>query len=101
MPGNYFLSEEDPPDYDSTTRDDWGLVVAGGAIIQIDFGDNLQPTPVPTSPPAPTPTPVPIPTPTPEPLMSTLSANLYKVSGIIIIVLAAAIAIVFNILRRR
>lgn len=100
-PGNYFLSEENPPGYDSTTRDDWGVVLSGGSTIQIEFGDSLQPTPVPTSTPLPTPTPVPIPTPTPAALLSTLSANLYKASGVIILVLAAAIAIVFNILRKR
>jgi hypothetical protein len=100
-PGNYFLYEENPPGYDSTTGDDWGVVIAGGSIIQIDFGDNLQPTPVPTSTPLPTSTPVPVSTPTSEPLISRLSANLYQVSGVIIIVLAAAIALVFNILRRR
>ena len=100
-PGNYFLYEENPPDYNSTTRDDWGVVIAGGSIIQIEFGDNPQPTPVPTSTPVPTPIPIPTPTPAPESLLSTLSANLYKVSGVIIIVLAAAIALVFNILRRR
>jgi hypothetical protein len=33
--------------------------------------------------------------------MSRVSANLYQVSGVIVIVLAAAIALVFNILRRR
>jgi len=98
-PGTYFIYEENPPGYESTTGDDWGVVIAGGSTIQIEFGDNLQPTPVPTSTPVPTATP--IPTPTPEPLLSTLSANLYKVSGVIIIVLAAAIALVFNILRRR
>jgi hypothetical protein len=101
MPGNYLLSEENPPGYDSITRDDWGVVLSGGSTIQIEFGDSLQPTPVPTSTPLPTPTPVPIPTPTPAALLSTLSANLYKVSGVIILVLAAAIAIVFNILRKR
>ena len=74
MPGNYFLYEENPPDYSSTTGDDWGVVVAGGSLIQIEFGDNLQPTPVPTSTPAPTSTPVSISTPTPEPLISRLSA---------------------------
>jgi len=100
-PGNYFLYEENPPGYDSTTGDDWGVVIAGGATIQIEFGDNLQPTPVPTSTPLPTPTPIPIPTPTPAALLSTLSANLYKASGVIILILAAAIALVFNILRRR
>ena len=108
LPGAMFTASdgrqtvaENPPDYNSTTGDDWGVVVAGGSIIQIEFGDNLQPTPVPTSTPAPTFTPVPISTPTPEPLISRLSANLYQVSGVIIIVLAAAIALVFNILRRR
>jgi len=77
------------------------VAIAGGSIIQIDFGDNLQPTPVPTSTLVPTSTPIPISTPTPEPLISKLSADLYQVSGVIIIVLAAAIALVFNILRRR
>jgi hypothetical protein len=100
-PGNYFLYEENSPGYDSTTGDDWGVVIAGGATMQIEFGDNPRPTPVPTSTPLPTLTSVPIPTPTAEPLMSRLSANLYQISGVVIIVLAAAIAIVFNILRRR
>jgi len=100
-PGNYFLYKESPPGYDSTTGDNWGVVVTGGATIQIEFGDKLQPTPVPTSTPLPTPTPTPIPTPTPAALISTLGANLYKVSGVIIIILAAAIALVFNILRKR
>jgi hypothetical protein len=100
-PGNYFLYEENPPGYDSTTGDDWGVVIAGGTTIQIEFGDNLRPTPVPTSTPLPTSTPIPTPTPPPAALLSTLSANLYKMSGVIIIILAAAIAIVFNILRKR
>jgi hypothetical protein len=100
-PGNYFLSEENPPGYDSTTRDNWGVVIAGGAVIQIDFGDSLQPTPMPTSTPLPTPTPIPVPTPTPVALISTLGANLYRASGIIILILAAGIAIVFNVLRKR
>jgi hypothetical protein len=101
MPGNYFLYEENPPGYVSTTGDNWGIVIGGGATIPVEFGDIQQPTPVPTSTPVPTATPTPIPTPTPTALLSTLSANLYKVSGIIIIILAVAIAIVFNILRRR
>ena len=100
-PGNYFVYEENPPGYHSTTGDDWGIVIAGGSTIQIDFGDNLPSTPVPSSTPLPTSTSAPIPTPTPEPLMSRVSANLYQVSGVIIIALAAAIALVFNILRRR
>ena len=66
-PGNYFVHEENPPAYNSTTGDDWGVVLCGGATIRIDFGDKLQPTPVPTATPLPMHTPVP--TPTPEPAL--------------------------------
>lgn len=93
LPGNYFVSELNPPGYESTTVDKWGVAVLPGSSIDIEFGDRLAP--------APTPTPGPTPTPTPGPsLISRAGAAVYKVSGLIVMALAGGIVISFNLLRR-
>lgn len=93
LPGNYFVSELNPPDYESTTVDKWGVGLLPGSSIDIEFGDWLAP--------APTPTPGPTPTPTPGPsLISRAGTAVYRFSGLIVIALAGGIALSFNLLRR-
>ncbi|MEA3459554.1 MAG: hypothetical protein U9R11_02595, partial [Chloroflexota bacterium] len=93
LPGNYFVSELNPPGYESTTVDKWGVALLPGASIGVEFGDWLAP--------APTSTPGPMPTPTPGPsLISRAGAAVYKVSGLIVIALAGGIVVSFNLLRR-
>jgi hypothetical protein len=90
----YFISEMNPPGYESTTYDSWGIALQNGATFNIEFGNRaaLEPTPTPTF--------TPVPSPTPVALLSTLGNAVYGYSGLIIIVLAAGILIAFNAARR-
>jgi len=93
-PSVYFVSEQNPPGYESTTHDSWGISLQNGATVNIEFGDRteMQPTPTPTSLPSPTPTEV--------ALLSVVGNAVLDYSGIIIIVLAAGMFIAFNVARR-
>jgi hypothetical protein len=94
-PGVYFMSEMNPPGYESTTHDSWGISLNDGAIINLEFGDRteMQPTP--------TPIPQPSPTPTQVALLSVVGNAMYNYSGIIVLVLAAGVLIAFNTARRQ
>ncbi len=94
-PSVYFVSEMNPPGYESTTFDSWGVSMQNGAMINIEFGDvtQKQPTPTPTATPRPDPTPV--------ALLSTIGNAVYDYSGIIVIVLALGMLIAFNAAQRR
>jgi hypothetical protein len=91
----FFVSEMNPPGYESTTHDSWGISLKQGATINIEFGNRteMQPTP--------TPTPTPVPEPTQPALLSLLGNTVYGYSGIIIIVLAAGVLIAYNAARRQ
>ena len=93
-PAVYFVSEQNPPGYESTTHDSWGISLHNGATVNIEFGDRteMQPTPTPTT--------VPTPTPTEVALLSMVGNAVLDYSGIIIIVLAAGMFIAFNVARR-
>jgi len=64
--GTYFLIEENPAGYVSTSADNWGVYVMPDATVNIHFRDYLPPTPTPSPTNTPTNTPVP-PTATPSP----------------------------------
>jgi hypothetical protein len=70
VPGIYYLYEQNPSGYCSTTPDAWGLSVLAGTAVTINFGDQFcaTPTPTPTNTPVPTATYTPIPTPTNTPM---------------------------------
>jgi hypothetical protein len=91
----YFVSEMDPPGFESTTHDSWGISLQNGATINLEFGNRakLEPTP--------TPTPTLVPSPTPSALFSVVGNAVYGYSGIIIIVLAAGVLIAYNAARRQ
>jgi hypothetical protein len=93
-PDVYFVSEMNPPGYESTTHDSWGVSLQNGATINIEFGDRteMEPTPTPTALPSPTPTKV--------ALLSVVGNAVYSYAGIILIVLAAGVLIAFNTARR-
>lgn len=66
--GLYELREQNPPGYDSSTPDQWGIYVLEETTVTIPFGDYesaVTPTPTPTATPTATPTPTPTPTATP------------------------------------
>ncbi|MBL7202584.1 MAG: hypothetical protein ISS56_20815 [Anaerolineae bacterium] len=90
----YFISEMNPPGYESTTHDSWGISLHGGAMINVEFGNQAQREPTPT------PTMMPSPTPTRVALLSVVGNSVYTYSGIIIIVLALGVLIAFNTARR-
>jgi len=53
--GNYSLVERNPAGYtESTTPNEWGIMLTGCHIIKVDFGDRVPPPPTPTSTPTPT-----------------------------------------------
>jgi hypothetical protein len=98
-PGNYFVSEQNPLGYASTTYDNWAVALLGGTVMEIEFGDYLLRTPVPLAPSA-TPTPTEMPSPTPIASLSTKGSAIYNASGVIVLALAVGILVSFNILRR-
>ena len=72
--GFYFLREQNPPGWVSTSPDYWGLAMLDGTRWDVEIGDRWAgevtptptvPGPTPTSTPTPTPTPTWTPTPTP------------------------------------
>ncbi len=90
----YFVSEMNPPGYESTTHDSWGVSLQNGATVNLEFGDRTEMEPTPTA------TALPSPTPTKTALLSTVGNAVFSYSGIIIIVLAAGVLIAFNAARR-
>ncbi len=93
-PGVYFISEMNPPGYESTTHDSWGISLQNGATLNIEFGNYTmrQPTPTPTQTPRPSPTPV--------TMLSAIGSAVYNYSGVIVIVLAIGALFAFNAARR-
>lgn len=93
-PKVYFISEMNPPGYESTTHDSWGVSLQNGATVNIEFGDRTEMEPTPTA------TALPSPTPTQVALLSVVGNAMYNYAGVIVIVLAAGILIAFNTARR-
>lgn len=94
LPNVYFISEMNPPGYESTTFDSWAVSLLNGATINFEFGNRTAREPTPT------PTPTPQPSPTPVTLLSAIGSAVYDYSGIILIVLAVGVLIAFNAARR-
>ena len=94
-PAVYFVSEMNPPGYESTTHDSWGLSLKNGATINIEFGNKTEALPTAT------PSPTPVPSPTSPALLGMLGNAVYGYSGIIVIVLAAGVLIAYNAARRQ
>ncbi|MBC7224348.1 MAG: hypothetical protein H5T59_08780, partial [Anaerolineae bacterium] len=64
VPGIYYVREQNPPGWVSTSPDYWGLYVWEGARWDVEFGDQLLGTPTPTATPTISPTPTATGTPT-------------------------------------
>ncbi len=89
-PGTYFVSELNPPGYESITPDSWGVALSGGSTVDIEFGNRLIPSPT-AVPPSPSPTPV--------ALLSTMGRAAYSASGIVVLIIAGVIVVGSNLLR--
>ena len=126
MPGNYIVTEEDPPGYESTSPNQWAAAVLENTEIELYFGDLFGPSPTPTHTPKPTkvapeptatatqplvrptalvPTATAPATATLEPpgdqAARTLSQRLYGISGILVAAVALVIPIALRVLRSR
>lgn len=93
-PRVYFISEMNPPGYESTTHDSWGISLQNGTTVNIEFGDRAEMEPTPTA------TALPSPTPTQVAMLSVVGNAVYNYAGIIVIVLAAGVLIAYNTARR-
>jgi hypothetical protein len=91
----YFVSEMNPPGYESTNRDSWSIALYNGARLNIEFGDRT------TMEPAPTPRPTPTPSLPPVTLLTRLGSAIYGYIGVTAIVLALGLLLAFNLGRRR
>lgn len=106
-PGNYMVIETDPPGYESTSPNQWAVVVLGGTQFDLYFADRLQPSPTPTLTPEPGATPLPPtelpPTMTPEPTKpsQSLGQQLYNISGVLLAAVALALPLALRALRSR
>ena len=94
-PAVYFISQMNPPGYEATTHNSWGISLMNGAMINIEFGNKTQALPTAT------PSPTLVPSATPPALLGMLGNAVYGYSGIIIIVLAAGVLIAYNAARRQ
>jgi hypothetical protein len=95
QPAIYSVSEMNPPGYESSTNDSWGIALSGGATFNLEFGDRATMT----SSPAPTPTTVS--GRSSAGFFGTLGNALLGYSGLIVIAVAAGILIAYNVSRRR
>ena len=95
QPAIYFVSEMNPPGYESSTHDSWGIALYNGVTFNLEFGDRvtmaLTPTPKPTS----------VPGRTSVGLFGRLGNAIYGYIGLIVIILAVSMLIAYNVSRRR
>ena len=96
LPGYYYVAELNPPGYESTTYDTWGIALGSGSVFNLEFGErraSSKPT-VEASEPQPEPSPTSVST------LPSVGKAVYSASGLIILALAAGIFVSFNLLRR-
>jgi hypothetical protein len=93
-PGTYFVSEMNPSGYESTTYDSWGVALSSGSTVDIEFGNQMMPSPTVAAP------VIPSPSVTPVALLSTMGQAAYNASGIVVLIVAGAIVVGFNLIRR-
>ena len=102
-PGDYIVTEENPPGYTSTSPIQWAGTLIEGGQLEVTFANQFQPTATPTLAPKPTTVP-PIPAPTPQPAKGLRSVGtwLYSISGLLaaLLALAAPLAIRYTRTRR-
>jgi hypothetical protein len=91
----YFVSEMNPPGYESTTHDSWGVSLQPGSTINLEFGNRALVVPTPTL------TPTPVSSPTPPALFSVIGNAVVGYSGLIVIVLALGVLVAYNVSRRQ
>jgi len=99
MPGYYYVAELNPPGYDSTTYDTWGIALGSGSHFNLEFG-NRRPSSLSSATSAPVASPSPEPSPTSGSGLPSVGKMIYSASGLIVLALAAGIFVSFNLLRR-
>lgn len=97
--GSYVVREQDPPGFQSTAPNDWGLTVVGGAQVAVDFAHRPAPTATPTPTATNTPTPTPTPKPLPARIVGAVGHGLYSVSGVLLALIAVALVLGARYLR--
>jgi len=110
-PGNYLVTEIDPPGHESTSPNQWAATVLEGAQIDLYFADRFRPSPTPTATKVvrratetrllPTTGPgTATPVPTPEPTESrSFGQWLHSISGLLVAMVALALPVVLRLLR--
>lgn len=96
LPGHYYVAELNPPGYESTTYDTWGIALGPGSVFNLEFG-NRRASSRPTGD---APALLPEPSPTPASVLPSVGKAVYSASGLIILALAAGIFVSFNLLGR-
>jgi hypothetical protein len=94
LPGYYYVTELNPPGYESTTYDTWGISLGPGSTFNLQFGNRRttsKPTVVETEPES---------EPSSGGLLPSVGRAIYNTSGLIVLALAAGVFVSFNLLRR-
>ena len=113
-PGNYVVTEVDPPGYTSSSPNQWAVALLEGTEIDFWFADRFQPSPTPTLTAAaqrPTDTSLPptgapptatlAPTPEPPREAGPFGEWLHSISGLLVATVALALPIAFRFLTSR
>jgi cell division septation protein DedD len=101
-PGSYVVIQHPPEGYVTTGSNQWAVVLAEGATVEVFFGSRVVPT-VTKAPPTETPVPVAVvvtATPAP-PAKRTLADSVSGVSGILVAMLALILPLVYRLLRQQ
>lgn len=98
LPGYYYVAELNPPGYESTTYDTWGIALGSGSAFNLEFGNRRAPSKLTAD--APSLSPSPEPSPTSVSVLPSVGKAVYSASGLIILALAAGVFVSFNLLRR-
>jgi len=105
-PGNYVVTETDPPGHTSSSPNQWAATILEGAELELHFADVFAPSPTPTAttevrrPTATSMPPTPTPTPIPEPRDSLPPGQgLRSISGLLIALVALTLPLALRFLR--
>ncbi|MBC7235460.1 MAG: hypothetical protein H5T69_06425 [Chloroflexi bacterium] len=105
-PGTYYVLESDPPGYASTNANEWAVVLAAGAQVDVLFADRLMPsataTPKPTTAPvSATETPTVVPQVEVDRSLGQRPGGLAGISGILVALVALALPITLRLFKTR
>ena len=97
LPGNYTVTEKDPPGYVSSSPNQWTVTLLEGGQLDLVFADRYQPSPTATQTRVPTVTPTA--TPTPVDVAGKVGDFMYGISGLLLAAVALILPIALRFLR--